>query len=300
MKNLILKRFTAFGLSILVLLCVLAPVPCFAYSRDVEMVVGETKDFTAPTYTTFTYQWAVESGGSVISIQSGKVSATCKIKAEKEGNAVLKVVYTRTGRLTRSYTNTYKITVSKPSYKVTLDANGGSVYPSSLTLKDGDTINLPTPTRSGYSFAGWFTKTTGGNEIHNGPVSISGNATLYAHWERVNPSPTPNPSPTSDPDPFCPTCGGLGDCPECFGEGHQDCTALRCLGGMCLECSGTGTILSYSMGEIRERTCSYCHGKGECSRCGGDGYLDCRFCHSTGDCPTCHGSGFKAGRSLYD
>lgn len=94
-------------------------------------------------------------------------------------------------------------------------------------------------------------------------------------------------------DSFCTTCGGLGDCPECFGSGHQDCTGLHCLGGMCLECSGTGTIVNYYVGAgTKERTCTYCHGTGFCSRCSGNGFIDCPRCYG-GSCPTCHGTGYK-------
>ena len=98
-------------------------------------------------------------------------------------------------------------------------------------------------------------------------------------------------TPTVD---LCSTCGGTGDCPSCFGEGHNDCTALHCMNGMCLECSGTGTILSYSYGQIKERNCTYCRGTGDCQRCGGNGVLECSRCHGTGTCPTCHGTGQKA------
>ena len=63
---------------------------------------------------------------------------------------------------------------------VTFDANGGTVSPSSKTVKLGQTYgSLPVPTRSGYLFDGWYTAASGGSRITGGPTS---NVTIYAHW----------------------------------------------------------------------------------------------------------------------
>ena len=46
-------------------------------------------------------------------------------------------------------------------YTISFDANGGSVSPSSKKVKKGEKYgNLPTPTRDGYRFIGWFTSKT--------------------------------------------------------------------------------------------------------------------------------------------
>ena len=43
--------------------------------------------------------------------------------------------------------------------------------------------DLPEPTRTGYTFAGWFTEEVGGEEIKSGDVvEITEDKTLYAHW----------------------------------------------------------------------------------------------------------------------
>ena len=67
-------------------------------------------------------------------------------------------------------------------YTVTFDANGGSVTPSSTTTKDGKLESLPTPTRGGYTFLGWYTEETGGDEVTNNTV-FTKNSTIYAHWQ---------------------------------------------------------------------------------------------------------------------
>ncbi|MCC8044360.1 MAG: InlB B-repeat-containing protein, partial [Clostridiales bacterium] len=42
---------------------------------------------------------------------------------------------------------------------------------------------LPVPTRTGYSFAGWYTKASGGNLVTDTTaVEITGDQTLYAYW----------------------------------------------------------------------------------------------------------------------
>lgn len=71
-------------------------------------------------------------------------------------------------------------------YTVTFDANGGTVSPESLsTQEDGKlTEALPIPQRSGrYSFLGWFTKASGGEQITSDYV-FKMNTTVYARWQQ--------------------------------------------------------------------------------------------------------------------
>ena len=67
-------------------------------------------------------------------------------------------------------------------YTVTFDANGGTVTPDTMTLTHGDVYGkLPTPTRDGYTFAGWFTDPNGGAKVEQGDV-VTASHTLYAQW----------------------------------------------------------------------------------------------------------------------
>ena len=69
-----------------------------------------------------------------------------------------------------------------PTYAVTLHANGGSVSSDSVTTgADGKLASLPTPTRSSYSFDGWYTEKNGGTKVTTDTV-FSANTTVYAHW----------------------------------------------------------------------------------------------------------------------
>ncbi len=78
-------------------------------------------------------------------------------------------------------------TVSKANattYTVTFNANGGTVSTTSKTVTKGSTYGtLPTPTRTGYDFSGWYTSASGGTKVTSSTtVSITANQTLYAHW----------------------------------------------------------------------------------------------------------------------
>jgi uncharacterized repeat protein (TIGR02543 family) len=69
---------------------------------------------------------------------------------------------------------------------ITYDSNGGSsVTDGDATTVSGGTIStLPTnPTRTGYTFAGWYTATSGGTQITtSSPHGQTSNFTLYARW----------------------------------------------------------------------------------------------------------------------
>jgi len=70
------------------------------------------------------------------------------------------------------------------TYKVTLDANEGTVSPSSVNVTYAGTYaNLPTPTRTGYNFNGWYTAKSGGSKVNKSDtVYINDNIVLYAQW----------------------------------------------------------------------------------------------------------------------
>lgn len=70
------------------------------------------------------------------------------------------------------------------NYTVTWDANGGTVSPTSSSVVPGNSVTAPTPTRSGYTFNGWYNSPSGGSLIVNAGNSYtpSSSTTLYAQW----------------------------------------------------------------------------------------------------------------------
>ena len=78
------------------------------------------------------------------------------------------------------------------TYTLTYNANGGSVSPTSKKLEKGSVYgSLPTPTRSGYTFLGWYTSSSGGTKVSS-DVKIYDNTTIYAHWSKNSSSSTPS------------------------------------------------------------------------------------------------------------
>ncbi len=114
---------------------------------------------------------------------------------------------------------TLSSTVPTKNYTITYNANGGSVSPSSKSVSckftgwntaqngsgtsynSGSTYSsnsnatlyaqyatptagsLATPTRSGYTFNGWYTAASGGTKVTASTI-ISKNTTIYAHWTK--------------------------------------------------------------------------------------------------------------------
>lgn len=70
------------------------------------------------------------------------------------------------------------------TYTVTFNANGGTVSTTSDTVTYGKKYySLPSPTRKGYKFDGWYTKKDGGTKVESDTtVTTAANHTLYAHW----------------------------------------------------------------------------------------------------------------------
>lgn len=69
-------------------------------------------------------------------------------------------------------------------YTLTYDANGGTMSETSKTVYYGETIgDLAEPTRTGFSFDGWYTEINSGSKITTDTVAMfDQDTTIYAHW----------------------------------------------------------------------------------------------------------------------
>jgi uncharacterized repeat protein (TIGR02543 family) len=67
------------------------------------------------------------------------------------------------------------------AYTVTWDANGGTVTPATNSGTAGSTVSMPTPAKSGYTFNGWYSATSGGTK-YNSLTMPANDLTLYAQW----------------------------------------------------------------------------------------------------------------------
>ncbi len=88
-----------------------------------------------------------------------------------------------------SYTPTKNITLyavwkSVPMCKVTYDAKGGTVSPSSVSVELDASIRFPQPVRDGYTFVGWTTDSSATTARYycDRNYIIKGNTVLYAVW----------------------------------------------------------------------------------------------------------------------
>ena len=110
------------------------------------------------------------------------------------------------------------ITPPEPEeFTITFDAAGGTT-PASQTTVDGKLTSLPTSTRDGYDFLGWYT--AGGDRVTTDTV-FAADTTLYAYWaEQAGPGDDDKP-PYIPPQPTGPNTGnseGWDDIQEEIGQ----------------------------------------------------------------------------------
>ena len=79
---------------------------------------------------------------------------------------------------------TASLDTDKRSTRVSLNANGGSVDQSFITVTFGKQyVGLPIPQWDNYSFDGWYTSDVGGSKVIEGMKVVAPiPSTLYAHW----------------------------------------------------------------------------------------------------------------------
>ena len=123
-----------------------------------------TLSSTKPTRTGYSFSsWTTKSDGTGVVYQPGT-------KYTKDANLTLYAVW------------------SPNKYTVTFDPNDGTVSTSSKTVYYGSTYDsLPTPTRTGYKFDGWYTAKSGGTKVtKDTKVTTASNHTLFAHWNSIS------------------------------------------------------------------------------------------------------------------
>ena len=96
------------------------------------------------------------------------------------------------------------ITPPEPEeFTITFDAAGGTT-PASQTTVDGKLTSLPTSTRDGYDFLGWYT--AGGDRVTTDTV-FAADTTLYARWAEQAGSGDDDKPPYIPPQPTGPNTG---------------------------------------------------------------------------------------------
>lgn len=167
---------------------------------------------TSNTSTTDTFDINVLNKAKAASIKitwngnGGKIgSKKTTVKSIKKGSKIGKLPTTpkRTGyglkgwytkknggtKITKNIVPKKKVTYYAQwlkTYTLTFDPNGGKVTPNSKKVAKTKTYGtLPTSTRSGYTFKGWYTSKTGGTKVSSTTKMSAKNIKVYAQWTKV-------------------------------------------------------------------------------------------------------------------
>lgn len=144
-------------------------------------------------------QGATTAGTSNVSVTYGKNISNITVPA-KEYKVTLVYDSTKTEEKTVKLTfgGYYSETNGKSIQYINASGSGVKAYDiaSNTTLYakwNSASITLPTPSKTGYTFDGWYTQSSGGTKVSN-TYTPAGNVTLYAHWTNVNYTLTINPN----------------------------------------------------------------------------------------------------------
>jgi uncharacterized repeat protein (TIGR02543 family) len=159
------------------------------------------KDFKSITggavaATTYTVTFNSNSGSAVSSqavAAGGKVAAVAPPTrsgytfAGWYSNAALTTLWDfNTSTVTGNITLYAKwIAEGATTYTVTFNSNGGSAVSPQAVATGGKVAAVAPPTRSGYTFAGWYSNAAFTTLWDFGASTVTGNITLYAKWIAV-------------------------------------------------------------------------------------------------------------------
>lgn len=154
------------------------------YSTYKDYDAGTTGSITGFSDASQVNSYAVEPMGWAIG--NGLISGVGNNTLAPKGNATRAQVATILMRFCKNIAdkanNTPEMPIDK-TYTVTFDLNYGSdTRYDAKTVKEGETVSKPSnPTRSGYSFSGWYAEKSGGKQF-DFKTGITKDLTLYAHW----------------------------------------------------------------------------------------------------------------------
>lgn len=144
-------------------------------------------------------QGATTAGTSSVSVTYGKNISNITVPA-KEYKVTLVYDSTKTEEKTVKLTfgGYYSEKNGKGIQYINASGSGVKAYDkaSNTTLYakwNSASITLPTPSKTGYTFDGWYTQSSGGTKVSN-TYTPTVNTTLYAHWTNVNYTLTINPN----------------------------------------------------------------------------------------------------------
>ena len=81
--------------------------------------------------------------------------------------------------------NSVTAKINDLTYTITYNANGGTCSKGSEVIRYKNHPTLPNPTKTGYTFDGWYTASSGGTKITTS-YEVTASKTFYAHWSVIN------------------------------------------------------------------------------------------------------------------
>ena len=146
-----------------------------------DATVGEEQTLTVVAAgTNLSYQWkeSATEDGTYSNMASGGTSASYSVTPAAAGTKWYQVVVTGDcGEVTSNKVSI--VAAAAVEYTVTYNANGGTVSPTSETVS---TATLPMPTKTDYTFAGWYTSSGTKAGDAGEDYEPAGDITLYALW----------------------------------------------------------------------------------------------------------------------
>lgn len=149
-------------------------------------------NYTAPTNGTYTIKVGSKDAVSANTTANYKEAITLANTPNK-GYQFDKWTITPTVSITNSKTFsmpandvTIAATFTPITYTIIYNLNGGSgtMTPTEYNVTT-ETFNLPTPTRTGYTFDGWYSEDTYTTKVTEIKKGTTGNITLYAKWSET-------------------------------------------------------------------------------------------------------------------
>lgn len=144
-------------------------------------------------------QGATTAGTSNVSVTYGKNISNITVPAKKyKVTLVYDSTKTEEKTVNLTFGGYYSEKNGKGIQYINASGSGVKAYDkaSNTTLYakwNSASITLPTPSKTGYTFDGWYTQSSGGTKVSN-TYTPAGNVTLYAHWTNVNYTLTINPN----------------------------------------------------------------------------------------------------------
>ena len=199
---------------------------------DVTVLADYPDAGSVSSYAKEAMAWAVENG-----VIGGTTAGTLNPQGNANRTQLAVILYRFCGQEAAAET-----------YTVTFQLNYGDegVY-KTVKVEDGDTVKEPSdPSRSGYTFKGWYTKATSGTKF-DFDTEITKDVTLYAQWTKTSSGGSSGGSSHSHSYGAW-TPNGDGTHSRDYNCGHVGSQTANCSYGVPVEA-----------GEVHTKTCSVCN-----------------------------------------